>query len=235
MSLSPVRSTSAARESSPRVRGRYFSVVSAVTLALTLWGFSDNWLWRVHQPSNSDPKFIVHGVFCLAWMLVFFVQANLVRTGNVRLHRRLGMSGFVSAVGVTVSTAYVFAATAKSWETLPFYLKANRIFLPGYALFVALGFLYRSRPDWHRRLLLVATFLMLEPVLSRAFDPIEPLLSRVSESTVDLYWWIFAVSTWNGLFLSLIAYDWRESGRIHPATMVGFGFFWATWATVLLF
>jgi hypothetical protein len=67
------------------IRRRYFSVAAALLLALTLLGFSDNLLINVGQPSNGDPKFVVHGLLCLAWMAIFAAQANLVRTGNVRL------------------------------------------------------------------------------------------------------------------------------------------------------
>jgi hypothetical protein len=48
---------------------------------------------------------------------------------------------------------------------------------------------------------------MLEPVLSRAFDPLTPLMRGLSESQIDFYWWIFFVLVWNALFVSLLVYD----------------------------
>lgn len=216
------------------MRKNYFSLASGLMLALTLWGFSDNLIWNVGQPSNHDPKFIIHGLFCLAWMLILFTQANLARKGNARLHRKLGMAGLIAAFGVTISTIHIFVAVWKGWDSMPFYLKANRLLLPSYSLFVLLGFLNRKRSDWHKRYLFVATLYMLEPVLSRAFDPLEPLLSGLSDSQVDFYWWIFFVVVWNAFFLSLFVYDWLVARRIHPVTAGGLAWFYAILAIVLL-
>ena len=211
---------------------RYFSTISAITLCLTLWGFSDNLVWRVAQPSNTDPKFIFHGLFCLAWMLLFFVQSSLVRSGNVRLHRRLGTAGMLVAIGVTLSTLYVFVVVWKGWDAMPSYIQANRLLLPSFALFVLLGYVNRRKADHHRRYLLLATLYMLEPVLSRAFDPLDPLLKFFSDQVVDTSWWIFFVIVWNGLFLSLFAYDRIVAGKIHRVTAFGYAWFWAVWGVV---
>ncbi len=140
----------------------------------------------------------------------------------------------IAALGVTLSTIHIFVVVWKGWDAMAFYLKANRLLLPSYSLLVLLGYLNRKRPDWHRRFVYIATLFMLEPVLSRAFDPLEPLLTGLSESQIDFYWWIFFVLVWNGLFLSLFAHDWVVERRIHPVTAGGFAWFCAIWAVVLL-
>lgn len=216
------------------MRNCYFSTVSALILFLTLWGFSDNLFWNVGQPSNADPKFIVHGLFCLAWMLVFFVQANLVRTRNLRWHRNLGIAGMIVAIGVTLSTIYVFWAVWKGWDAMAPYIKANRLLLPSYSLLVLLAFLMRKRPDWHKRCIYIATLYMLEPVFSRAFDPLEPLLAGFSDEAVDFYWWVFIVIAWNTLFLSLFVYDWLVAQRIHAVTICGFAWFYLIQIIVMI-
>ena len=212
----------------------YFSVASAFILALSLWGFSDNLIWNVGQPSNHDLKFVVHGLFCLAWVLMLCAQSNLARAGSLGLHRRLGVVGAVVAVGVTLSTLYVFVMVWEGWHGMAFYVKANRLLLPSYSLAVLLGILNRRRPEWHKRYFYVATLYMLEPVLSRAFDPIEPLLGRFSSSQIDTAWWIFFVLVWSGLFLSLVAYDRAIARRIHPVTVAGVAWFCGIWIIVLL-
>lgn len=214
------------------MRRNYFAWISGVLLGLSVWGFSDNLLWDVGQPSNSDPKFIVHGGFCLAWMLVFCVQTRLVRAGRVRLHRRLGVFGAVIALGVTVSTLWVFVAVWKGWDAMAPFVKANRILLPSYALMVLMGILLRRRPEWHKRCLLVATLYMLEPVLSRAFDPIEPLLAGFTDQQIDFAWYVFFVLAWSGLFASLFVYDWLVTRGLHPATLGGSVWFAAVWSLV---
>lgn len=214
------------------LRKYYFSLMSAATLALSVWGFSDNLFWNVRQPTNSDPKFVIHGLFCLAWMAVFFAQATLVRQGNIAAHRKLGIAGFAIAIGVTISTLYVFAAVWKGWDAMSALVKANRLLLASYSVLVLLAFLNRRRPDRHKRLILVATLFMLEPILSRSFDPIEPLLSGLSDSQVDFYWWIFFITAWNGLFASLFAFDFLTERRIHMVTIAGYMWFCAIWVFV---
>ena len=220
------------RRATSTVRRWYFSVGSALLLALTLLGFWDNLVSDVGQPSNADPKFVAHGLFCLAWMALLTVQANLVGRGNVRLHRRLGIAGVFVAIGVVLSTFWVFVAVWKGWEAMQVVGKANRILLPSYALFVTAGFLNRRHANRHKRLIWVASLYMMEPVLSRAFDPFDPLLARFTDSQVDTAWWVFFVAVWNALFLSLFVYDFKVLGRIHQVTAVGYGWFCIVWAAI---
>lgn len=216
------------------LRRRYFPVASLLLLALTLIGFSDNLLTDVGQRSNFDPKFVVHGLFCLAWMSVFAVQANLVLAGNIRLHRQLGQAAMVIAVGVTLSTLYVFVMVWKGWAAMPIYAQANRVLLPGFVVFVVLGLLNRRRTDRHKRFMYIATLFMMEPVLSRAMDPFIPYLGFSSEAQIDRVWWIFFVIVWNGFFLSLLAYDRIVDRRLHPVSLAGYAILVAIWGAVAI-
>lgn len=217
------------------LRRWYFPVAGLLLLALAIIGFSDNLFTDVGQTSNTDPKFIIHGLFCLAWMIVFAVQANLIRAGNVRLHRRLGTLAMVIAAGVTLSTLYVFIAVLKGWEAMPIYAQANRLLLPAYALFVVLGFLNRRRPDRHKRYLYIGTLFMMEPVLSRAMDPFIPYLGFSSEAQIDRVWWRFFIVSWNGFFLSLLGYDWITERRLHPVSIAGYLILIGIWIFVAIF
>ena len=219
--------------SSASKRDRYFAVTSGLILALSVWGFSDNLIWDIGQPSNTDPKFVIHGLFCLAWMTLFFVQANLVRIGNVGMHRRLGVAGFLIASGVVASTLFVFWSVWRGWDAMPYYVKANRLLFIGFITCIALAFANRRRPDWHKRFVLVGTLYLLEPILSRAFDPIEFLFEGKADSEIDFYWLIFFVITWNLLFISLLAHDWRSIRRIHQVSTWGYVCFLAVWPVVL--
>lgn len=213
-------------------RQNYFVAASAALLFLTVWGFSDNLFWNVSQPSNSDPKFVVHGAFCLTWMVILFAQAVLVGRHRMRTHRRLGRVGAFVALGVASSTLWVFVAVWEGWQAMPLYVQANRLLLPSYAVFVAWAIVQRRRSAWHKRLMLLASFFMLEPVLSRAFDPIEPLLGRWTDAQIDAAWALFYRTTWTSLFLSLFAYDRLTQQKIHPATWVGAAWFGIVWLLV---
>lgn len=195
----------------------YFTVVSAVTLALSLIGFSDNLVTDIGQPSNTDPKFVVHGLFCLAWMIVFVAQANLARTGRYQLHEQLGTVGLIVAMGVTASTVYVFVAVWEGWNAMPAMAKANRFLLPSYSALIFAAWVNRHRPEYHKRMVCMGTLYLLLPIIDRAANHLQ--LNPV----------VFDIVVWNGMFVSLFAYDWVVARKIHPVTYLGFGWFYIVW------
>jgi len=210
-----------------RASGAYFSTISLLLLFLSVVAFSDNLFTDVGQPSNSDPKFIVHGLFGLAWYVLLATQANLVRVRNLRLHRKIGIATFLVAIGVALSTLYIFVVQWKGWPNMDPEVRANRLFLPGYALCLLLAWQRRGQSDWHKRLIFVGTFFMLAPVLDRDYDrlimswakPLFPLLytKRVDEVGFLVFRW----ASWIGFFLSLLLYDWKKLRRTHPVTLAG--------------
>lgn len=215
------------------IRGYYFPVMGAILVALTLVGFSDNLFTDVRQSSNFDPKFIVHGLLCGAWMILFFTQVSLIGSGNIRLHRKLGIAGVAIAAGVALSTIWVFVAVWRGWAALNLESQANRLLLPSYALFVILGLRNRARPEWHRRFLLTATLFMLGPVLGRAFDPLVlPFLSGWSEPQIDAAFLPIFLFSWSALFATLLGYDAVALRRIHPVTAGAILWFCAIWVIV---
>jgi hypothetical protein len=215
---------------------RYFQVMAVVLLALTLVAFSDNLLTDVGQSSNRDPKFIVHGVFCLAWMIVFAVQTLLIRRRNLALHRRVGSWAKWVAIGTAASTLFLFWAVWKGWAATAGEARLNRLYLPAFALFVWLGYRNRQRPDWHRRCLLVATLFMMGPVLARDYDRllVDPFLAgRLSEAWIDAAFMPTYFAVWSCLFLSLGLFDWRESRHLHPVTGWAHAWFGLSWVVAL--
>lgn len=204
------------------MRDYYFSIVSVFLLALTLIGFSDNLFTDVRQESNFDPKFVVHGLFCLAWMVILAIQANLIRSYNYRVHQKLGIAAMVVAVGVVASTLYLFIVIWDGWDNLVFYARPNRFFLPSFAILVTLGVFYRKEPDLHKRLMFVATVLMMGPVVDRVGSPlgINPFIPPPI--------------LWNLFFISLFVYDWKTLGRVHPISYLGFAWLYFVWAIAVL-
>jgi hypothetical protein len=205
----------------------YFSIVSVLLLVLSIAAFADNLFTNVGQPSNSDPKFIIHGLFGLAWYVLLAAQANLVRVRNLRLHKKLGIATFMVAIGVTLSTLYVFVVLWKGWANMEPEVRANRLLLPGYALCLLLAWQRRGQPDWHKRLIFVGTFFMLAPVLDRDYDRLivswaKPVFGALYTTQVDeAGYLVFRWGSWIGFFLSLVLYDWKTRRAIHAVTSAG--------------
>ena len=105
------------------MRKYYFSVVSILVLLLSLLAFSDNLITDVGQESNSDPKFVIHGLILFLWMFIFVIQTSLIRKDNVEAHQKVGIAGMIVAIGVVLSTFYIYISTYNGWNNLVFYAK----------------------------------------------------------------------------------------------------------------
>lgn len=212
----------------------YFAILSLLLVALSLVAFADNLFTDVGQPSNSDPKMVVHGLFTGAWVIVLFAQAALVSARNVALHRRLGWWGAAIAAGMALSTIYLFVAVWKGWAAMDAEIKANRLLMAGFVPAVALGLWHRRRPDLHKRLIFGGTLLVLEPILARCYDPlVAPLVLAALGPAWDPFLQVmFAV--WLGFFGSLLLYDRLALRRLHPASLALLGWFVAATALAYL-
>lgn len=203
------------------MRKNYFFITSLLLLFLSLVAFSDNLFYDVKQDSNSDPKFIIHGLFFLAWFVLLVVQTGYIRKGNYKAHRTLGVTGMLVGLGVVISTFYVFVAVYKGWNAMPGFVKANRFLTTSFALLLLLAYLQRKNGVKHKRYIYVGTLYVLGPVLDRVAGK----LGVVN----DMSFILFEAVVWNTLFLSLFIYDWRTLRKIHPISYIGFGWFYVVW------
>lgn len=203
------------------MRKNYFFVTSLLLLFLSLFAFSDNLFYDVKQESNSDPKFIIHGLFFLAWFILLVIQTGYIRRGNYKAHRALGVTGMLVGLGVIISTFYVFVAVYKGWDVMPGYVKANRFFTTSFAVLLLLAYINRKNGIKHKRYIYVGTLYVLGPVLDRVAGK----LGVVNVSS----FMIFEAVVWNSLFISLFVYDWRTLRKIHPISWIGFIWFYLVW------
>ncbi|MBL7857702.1 MAG: hypothetical protein JNM57_08430 [Cyclobacteriaceae bacterium] len=203
------------------MKRNYFFIVSMILLGLSFFAFSDNLITDVGQKSNSDPKFIIHGLFCFAWFSLLVFQTFYIRKGDYTTHRRLGIIGGWIAAGVFISTVYVFIVIFDSWGEMWFVAKANRFFMASYALLIVLAFVNKANGVKHKRYIYLATIYMLGPILDRVAGKLD---------------WdeiIFNSIVWNLLFISLFFYDWKSLGKVHPISWIGYGWFYLVWVIAL--
>ena len=201
----------------------YFPAITTLLFGLSLMAFADNLFTDVHQPSNSDPQMIIHGLFGAAWVSLFAVQAWLIYFGRIAAHRCLGRWAFKVAVGLIVTTLYLFISKFRGWAAMEPEVLANRLLLPVFVICASLAYARRNRPDWHKRLLLIGTMALLEPVLARIYDPLTgPFLPAKMSETLDTMLYLgYLFGGWLLLIGSLWFYDRRVLGRIHSVTMAG--------------
>src|SRR5690348_7169538 len=106
----------------------------------------------------------IHGLFALSWIVLFATQSVLVGRGATKIHMRLGIVGLPIAAGVLVTGMMVAHWTVV--RDLPTRGSAALSGIVGVftSLFLFLAFasaalVMRRKPDWHKRLMLLATLI----------------------------------------------------------------------------
>lgn len=202
----------------PNRDGLFYAAMAVAMAATVFVGFAPTFFLKVFSDAPPlDPLLHLHGAAFAGWYALFFTQAALIANGRPDLHRRLGLAGFsLAAVMVPLGVAAAIHAIRTN-HTPPGLDPRSFLVLPffGIAVFATLavaGFLMRSRPETHKRLMLLASVAMLDAPIARipgVFALGGPLASFGLQ---DLF------------VIAGVAYDFASRRRIHPAYLVG-GFF----------
>ena len=221
------RSTEAGR--GPSRPGLPFALVIALVLCgLVGLGFYRSFFLRPwFDTYDVRPYVLWHGVAMTAWFFWLVMQTRLIATGRLRRHRTMGW------IGVGIGLLAIVSAAAVNWAMLVRAQHAGRDvraqlatwsdvlwsnaapLLVFTALFVAAILLRRKRRA-HSSLMLLGSVAMLDPALARV-----GLLPAVEIGGRSLDQWVFPIGMMALLPLLVVIWDWRRSGRPHPATVLG--------------
>ena len=196
----------------------YFSIISSLLLIFSVVAFSDILFTDIYQKSNSDPKFIIHGLMMLAWFVTFVAQTYFILIKKVKTHKRIGKIGFLLSIGVFLSTLYIFIAVYKGWNNMEPFVRANRLFMLSFAFFILLAYINKNNPAKHKRYIFWAIVL-----------PIEPIMGRVSDVFLIDQWELFYFLVWHTLFASFFVFDWISIKKIHFISWIGLAWFYISW------
>ena len=200
----------------------YFAGLSLVVLLVIFLAFAPTYFLRevYHRPA-PPPFIIVHGALMTGWVLLLAAQAVLVSIGRISWHMKLGYAGLIyvallvpiGCIAVTISAAREVHGHTK------FMLSELNVFgisLMQMVLFggwVAAAFAFRSRPDYHKRLIVLAALSVLPNAVVRlSFNVLE--LAFV-QTNLDI------LNVWAVFSLAVIAVDVVRTRRLHPVFALG--------------
>jgi hypothetical protein len=176
----------------------------------------------------------LHAAVFSGWMLFVFVQSLLGARAKLRWHRGLGLFAIsyvtlMACIGLIAMSANLRDGVAGGWtdRSRPFAivtLSALCLFL---GFFTAAIFQVR-RPEWHKRLMLVASILLAEAAVARASTFVIGqfvALPTTSGGPPPVSVTLQGIPIMSALLLVGALYDWRKRGRPHAAYIVGLGVF----------
>jgi FtsH-binding integral membrane protein len=152
----------------------FYFCASLVMAALAIWGFSRTADSRLlHAKPPRPPQLWFHGAIFSAWIVIFITQSALVRVRKVRIHRALGWLGAALAATMIVSGSIVSVAMLR-FEITVLHRKGAASFLSIlwcdmliFGACMATAIYFRKRPDYHRRLVFLATCQLMQAVFVR--------------------------------------------------------------------
>jgi hypothetical protein len=144
----------------------FYLAMSLLMLAVVTYGFSrtvGEALIHTQRPHRLVLLLSIHGAIFYSWIVIFVAQCALVRSRNLRLHRRLGWVGAADALLVVVMGVWATFA-----QPAPFTLeRIGLVSMAGFGIPVALAILLRKRPAYHRRLLFIGTAMLTNAAFAR--------------------------------------------------------------------
>ncbi len=191
-----------------------------------LSGFGTDSFQHVAKHGLDYPLIVhFHALAFVSFLVLFTVQAVLVRTGRIDLHRRLGV-GLAALVAVMLVLGPATAITADALDynrhgITPEFLAVQFIDMTFFATVVGAALLLRNRPAAHKRLMLMALLYISNAGFAR-------YLNNIAAAPIKDVFWNDMVGIYLGgdlLMLGLGVYDLITRRRLHPAYMIAFA--WA--------
>jgi hypothetical protein len=200
----------------------FFFWMTVVMSVFVFGGFGLTY-WRpmfTNTLPSLPPVIHVHGLAYTFWMVLLMTQAYLINVRSIALHRTLGTFGIAMA-GVLLVTGFVITALfGKHMGVDPSSDYLNLMYLSwvailSFACLFTLAIRHVRQPENHKRLILFACIPLLPPGINRLY--------MVSLGLTELPL-LATYLTMDAMVIAILAYDWRNTGKLGTASMIGASF-----------
>ena len=149
--------------------------MSLVLFMIVFLGFSNHFFFRSFTERESLPIYLIlHGILCTLWYAAFIWQNWLTLKGRIIQHRTNGKYWSLFAIALVASGIFVIYQVLLSYfetDEATFGISGlfwgNNFILFTFSAYVILGYLFRNKPQNHKRFFLLASIAMLGPALGR--------------------------------------------------------------------
>jgi hypothetical protein len=218
-----------------------YVLMAVLFIVVAIAGFAPRSIAILTGAQPVPPLLIhVHAALMAAWLLLFLTQASLMATSRPRLHRTIGVASFVLAPAmflamsalVTINYFGIAAAASAPGAALPLDTASRAV---AFALLIMgraallFGTFYvwallkrRSAPETHKRMMVMATLVLMDAALARMTWLPGSVVGNLMEAepgydAMHLYQLL--------LIAPALLYDVVRFGRVHSAYLIGLGLF----------
>lgn len=224
-------------------RPRFYLWMAVAMAATAFVGFAPTfWLPLAQGVPERFAVIAVHAVLFFGWTLYLIYQAWLAASGRIARHRDVGLIGVSLATAMTIFGILTAlnsaqrAVAANNAQGAEAFLVVPLLPMLTFAILVIAALVNLRRPEWHKRMLISATAVILDAAIARLFivflvmkgnvppfqgtvglaglpGPPPPVAAVLPPSLISL---IFIVAG--------MVYDRRTRGAVHPAYWWAGGF-----------
>ena len=202
-----------------RSKPTFFTAIALLGIIAILVGFLKTFIIPIMSGTKTWPMTIyAHAFFAFGWVFIFLTQSLLIQNKKYKTHIFIGRWGAFIALGAAISIipAALYQVERELKEGLgqtaisPIVgsLASATVFLS----LVTLAIVYRKTSQIHKRLMLLATILLIWPAWFR-WRHYFPSVERP-----DIW---FAAVLADSLIIVAFIWDLIKSKRIHPALLYG--------------
>jgi hypothetical protein len=207
----------------PASAARIYIPVAVLATLIALIGFWSRYFGPLLAGTlETVPIIHVHAVVYVGWLALVIAQAALAATGRTALHVRVGRYGMAyGVVVILMGLATAFSQFATRIEAGNVALAQRMLFGPLTDMVVFAGVLgaawiYRRRPEVHKRLIIVATTVLLIAAVSRL-----PFWRSAPPSALSAPHIVKFMLIWLSPIYVAMAYDYLKARIVHPVYLLG--------------
>jgi uncharacterized membrane protein YozB (DUF420 family) len=154
----------------------FYFFMSILIAGLVIYGFSLTIGNNLFHPSVPRPRILyLHAATFFAWVVLFVTQTAFIQSRHVRWHRRLGVTGLglgaiMPLIGIATSLAMAKFNTlhgGRGPERPAAFLAIPFNDMIAFSIAFALAIRWRRKPEFHRRLMLVASCTLTAAAFAR--------------------------------------------------------------------